>query len=681
MNLESPVTEIKGVGEKIALYLKKLNIETVRDLIFYIPRDFVLFESPVEPLEDMSGSVIAFRGYLKPGSFVSAKKGHFTYSHMAFTSGARLIRVAVFNMPYLKKQLDPSKEYVIRGVLEVGSKGAMSMTQPKIYTVKQYSEIEGTLQPVYPLTKGISNNAISKAVRQSLEKVDVPNDGMDDLYDGYMCFSDAVRNMHFPLNMDTFILARERIVFHEFLSFVLQMKTDANLTKNIPFDKDMIETADTQRLIERLPYRLTSAQLRCWDDIKNDMTSGICMNRLIQGDVGSGKTIIAFLALIMNSKNSHQGVLMAPTEVLARQHYDKLIEMSKKYYLDLNVKLLLGSMSASAKKAAYEEIENGSASIIIGTHAVFQKKVNYNDLTLVITDEQHRFGVNQRETLVNKGDKVHLLVMSATPIPRTLAFILYGDISISLIDELPGDRIPIKNCVVGKKFRKKSYEFISEQIKEGHQAYVICPQIEEGDDPNLENVTDYCAKLSSELGDKVNVVSLHGKMKPEEKDRIMTEFKNKNIDVLVSTTVIEVGIDVPNATVMMIENSERFGLAQLHQLRGRVGRGKAQSYCIFISSKEDKDTLKRLSILNETNDGFRIADEDLKLRGPGDLFGIRQSGEFGFIIGDIYNDANILKKASECAQRLINDKDSKKLDMIIESINRTMINSVDFRTI
>ena len=681
MNLFSPVTEIKGVGDKTAVYLKKLNIETVRDLIFYIPRDFVLFESPVEPDQDMAGSVIAFKGYLKPGSFVSAKKGHFTYSHMAFSSGSNLIRAAVFNMPYLKKQLDPSKEYVIRGVLEVGSKGAMSMTQPRIYTLKQYSEIEGTLQPVYPLTKGISNNAISKAVRQSLEKVNVPDDGMDDLYDGSISFCDAVKSMHFPQNMDSFITARDRIVFHEFLSFVLQMKTDANLTKNIPFDRDMIETADTQRLIEKLPYRLTSAQLRCWNDIKNDMTGGICMNRLVQGDVGSGKTIIAFLALLMNAKNSHQGVLMAPTEVLARQHFEKLTDMSAEYGLDLNVKLLLGSMSANAKKKVYDQIESGSADIVIGTHAVFQSKVTYHDLTLVITDEQHRFGVNQRETLVNKGDKVHLLVMSATPIPRTLAFILYGDISISLIDELPGDRIPIKNCVVGRKFRNKSYEFISEQIRQGHQAYVICPQIEEGDDPNLENVTDYSVKLSSYLGDKVNVVSLHGKMKPEEKEKIMTEFKNKNIDVLVSTTVIEVGIDVPNATVMMIENSERFGLAQLHQLRGRVGRGSAQSYCIFISSKEDKDTMKRLSILNDTNDGFKIADEDLKLRGPGDLFGIRQSGEFGFIIADIYNDANILKKAGECAQRLINDKDTRKLKTIIESINSTMINSVVFRTI
>ena len=681
MNLNSPVTQIKGVGEKTAGYLKKLNIETVRDLIFYIPRDFVLFESPIIPSEEMSGRVIAFKGFLKAGSFNSTKKGRFTYSHMAFMCESRLIRVAVFNMPYLKKQLDPLKEYVLRGVLEVGSKGAMSMTQPRIYTLNQYSEIEGTLQPVYPLTKGISNNAISKAVRQSLETVCVPSDGMDDLYNGSISFSDAVKNMHFPQNMDTFILSRERIVFHEFLSFVLQMKTDANLTKNIPFDKVMIETADTSRLIERLPYRLTNAQLRCWDDIKNDMTSGICMNRLVQGDVGSGKTIIAFLALIMNAKNSHQGALMAPTEVLARQHYDKLVEMSKKYDLDLDIKLLLGSMSASAKKAVYEEIENGSASIVIGTHAVFQKKVIYKDLTLVITDEQHRFGVNQRETLVNKGDKVHLLVMSATPIPRTLAFILYGDISISLIDELPGERIPIKNCVVGRKFRKKSYEFIAEQIKEGRQAYVICPQIEEGDDPNLENVTDYSAKLSSVLGENVNVVSLHGKMKADEKDRIMTEFKNRNIDVLVSTTVIEVGIDVPNATVMMIENSERFGLAQLHQLRGRVGRGKYQSYCIFISSKEDKDTMKRLSILNDTNDGFKIADEDLKLRGPGDLFGIRQSGEFGFIIGDIYNDASILKKASECADRLIKSNDKDKLDKIVESINDTMINSVDFRTI
>ena len=681
MDLTSNITQIKGVGDKSAALFKKLNIETVKDLIFNIPRDFTLYDSPVSLSSDLDGRVISCQGFFKSGSYSSVKKGHLTFSHIAFISDNKTIRLTIFNMPYLKKQINPDKEYVIRGVIEVSKQGSFSMTQPKIFTKEQYESLIGTLQPLYPLTKGLSNNAISKAVRQALDNVKVPDDGLDDLDDLKIKFEDAVKSMHFPLNMDSFINARQRIVFHEFFSFILQMKTDVNLTKNIPFTKNMIETADTLRLIEQLPYRLTNAQIKTWNDISHDMTSGICMNRLVQGDVGSGKTIIAFLALIMNAANSHQGVLMAPTEVLASQHFDKLTDLIKKYNLSINPVLLIGSMSAKDKKAIYAEIESGKANIIIGTHAVFQQKVIYKDLTLVVTDEQHRFGVNQRESIVNKGNEVHLLVMSATPIPRTLAMILYGDISISVIDELPGNRIPIKNALVGKRFRKKSYEFIEKEVRAGHQAYVICPQIEEGENESLENVVDYSALLSSELSNDINIAYLHGKMTQQQKDEIMTRFKNRLIDVLVSTTVIEVGIDVPNATVMLIENSERFGLAQLHQLRGRVGRGKDQSYCIFISTKDDEKTMKRLEILNKTNDGFVIADEDLKMRGPGDLFGIRQSGEFGFIIGDIYNDSDILKKASSCADRLLSENDPQHLNKIINGLNDTIINSVDFRTI
>ena len=680
MDLSSNITEIKGVGEKSAALFKKLNIETVRDLIFYIPRSFTMYESPVEISSEMDGHTVACLGYFKSGSFSSVKKGRLTFSHLTFITEGKPVYLTVFNMPYLKKQIEHDKEYVIRGVLEVGKGGALSMTQPKIYTAAKYSEIEGTLQPLYPLTKGLSNNSISKAVKTALSSVVIPEDGLDDIAAEYESFSGAVNLMHFPKDMDSFILARERIVFHEFFSFILQMKTDVNLTRNIPFSADMIETADTSRLIEQLPYRLTNAQLKAWNDITGDMTSGICMNRLIQGDVGSGKTIIAFLSLIMNASNSHQGVLMAPTEVLANQHYVKLCDLVRKYKLAINPVLLMGSMSAKDKKEVYSHIEEGKADVIIGTHAVFQQKVKYRDLTLVITDEQHRFGVGQRESIVNKGDSVHLLVMSATPIPRTLAMILYGDISISLIDELPGNRIPIKNAVVGKKFRKKSYEFIEKEVRAGHQAYVICPQIDEGDD-SLENVIDYSARLSAELSKDINIAFLHGKMSASQKDEIMTSFKNKLIDVLVSTTVIEVGIDVPNATVMMIENSERFGLSQLHQLRGRIGRGTDQSYCIFVTSNTDEKTMKRLDILSKTNDGFMIADEDLKMRGPGDLFGIRQSGDFGFMVGDIYNDSEILKKASSRADDLLKQGNENLLKTIMDGLHDTMINSVDFRTI
>lgn len=681
VNLDSKVTEIKGVGEKTAAYLKKLKIETVRDLIFYIPRDFILFSEPLEADKCLEQGNFAISGYFKSGSFNSVKKGHLDFSHVVFVSGGKNVYLTLFNMPYLKKQLDYSSEYVIRGTVEIGKGGALSMVQPKIYTKSSYESIQNTLQPLYPLTKGLTNTAISKAVKQIIDKIEIPDDGMDDLKIGSVSFSQAVENMHFPISLNAFMIARERMVFHEFLSFLLQMRTENNQTRNIPFGYPMIETADTVRLLEQLPYKLTNAQKKTWADIRNDLESGICMNRMIQGDVGSGKTIIAFLALIMNACNGHQGAMMAPTEVLAKQHYENIVELKKQYNLNIEPVLLLGSMSASDKKAVYKIIENKESNIIIGTHAVFQSKVSYNDLTMVVTDEQHRFGVKQREAIIEKGNNVHVLVMSATPIPRSLAMIMYGDVDLSIINELPGNRIPIKNCVVGREFRKKSYEFIEKEVCNGHQAYVICPQVEEGLDDNLENVVDYAKKLAAELPVNINIAYLHGKMTLAMKNEIMQDFKDKKIDVLVSTTVIEVGIDVPNATVILIENAERFGLAQLHQLRGRVGRGDSQSFCIFMSSKNDKTTMERLNILNNSNDGFKIADEDLKLRGPGDLFGIRQSGEFGFTIADIYNDSNILREAAVCADMLMKDENKEKLNYILACMSDTNINSIDFRTI
>ena len=377
------------------------------------------------------------------------------------------------------------------------------------------------------------------------------------------------------------------------------------------------------------------------------------MNRLIQGDVGSGKTIIAFFALITAALNNGQGAMMAPTEVLARQHYDNLIELIKEHNINVNPVVLVGSMTAKEKREAYKVIESGDADIIIGTHALIQEKVNYNNLTMVVTDEQHRFGVRQREAISEKGEHPHIMVMSATPIPRTLAIIMYGDLDISVIDELPANRLPIANCVVGTDYRPNAYDFMTKQIAKGRQVYVICPTVEYSEAVEGENVIEYAEKLKRIMPVSVNIEFLHGRMKPAEKNEIMDRFANNQIQILVSTTVVEVGVNVPNATVMMVENAERFGLAQLHQLRGRVGRGKYQSYCIFIQGNNEENTSKRLKILNESNDGFYIAGEDLKLRGPGDLFGIRQSGLMEFKIGDIYNDAGILKNASEAAGEIL----------------------------
>ena len=382
------------------------------------------------------------------------------------------------------------------------------------------------------------------------------------------------------------------------------------------------------------------------------MQSENVMSRLVQGDVGSGKTIIAFLALLLSALNGYQGALMAPTEVLAVQHYENISEMLGKYKITLQAELLTGSMTMSQKKKAYARIESGEAAIIIGTHALIQEKVLYRNLAIVVTDEQHRFGVRQRETLAQKGKTPHILVMSATPIPRTLAIILYGDLDISIINEMPKNRLPIKNCVVNTEYREKAYRFMRKQVLEGRQCYVICPMVEESETMEAENVTDYTVALQEEMGDQIQVACLHGKMKQAQKDDIMDRFGRNEIQILVSTTVIEVGIDVSNATVMMIENAERFGLAQLHQLRGREGRGKYQSYCIFMSASKSKETKERLDILNHSNDGFKIASEDLRLRGPGDLFGIRQSGLMNFKLGDIYQDAKILQMANEAADQL-----------------------------
>lgn len=383
------------------------------------------------------------------------------------------------------------------------------------------------------------------------------------------------------------------------------------------------------------------------------MSGGLVMNRLIQGDVGSGKTIIAVLALLMAACNGYQGALMAPTEVLAKQHFESITQLFETYKIEKKPVLVTGSMTAKEKRLAYEQIERHEADIVIGTHALIQEKVHYDNLALVITDEQHRFGVGQRELLSSKGGDPHVLVMSATPIPRTLAIILYGDLDISVIDELPQGRQPIKNCVVNTGYRPKAYSFIARQVEEGRQAYVICPMVEESEMIEAENVLDYAKKLRKELPASVTVEYLHGKMKGREKNRIMERFAAGEIQVLVSTTVIEVGVNVPNATVMMIENAERFGLAQLHQLRGRVGRGSSQSYCIMVNCSDEEGTLERLDILNRSNDGFYIASEDLKLRGPGDIFGMRQSGDMEFKLADIFTDANILKSVSEEVNRLL----------------------------
>ena len=564
--------------------------------------------------------------------------------------------VAWFNAPYLRGTLKKGSVFILRGKI-IRKKGRPQMEHPEIFTPAAYEEIIHSMQPVYGLTKGLSNKMITKLVHQILDTRPLHGEYLpEEIRERYQLADAnyAIRTIHFPKNMQELLTARKRLVFDEFLLFVLAIQLLKEKTEEAPNTFPMKPVWTTEEIIEGLPYDLTGAQKNVWHEIERDLSGHKLMSRLVQGDVGSGKTVIAFLAMVLSAENGFQSALMVPTEVLANQHYEGFLRlMEEQNIASCHPVLLTGSTTARQKREIYQKIADGEVNVIIGTHALIQEKVEYKNLGLVITDEQHRFGVRQREALTTRGNPPHVLVMSATPIPRTLAIILYGDLDISIIDELPAKRLPIKNCVVGTSYRPKAYSFIEKQVQMGRQAYVICPMVEESEGLEAENVTDYARKLQEILPGEIKVEILHGKMKPKEKNRIMEAFASGEIQVLVSTTVVEVGVNVPNATVMMVENAERFGLAQLHQLRGRVGRGEHQSYCIFIQGNNEENTSKRLKILNESNDGFYIAGEDLKLRGPGDLFGIRQSGLMEFKIGDIYNDAGILKNASEAASEIL----------------------------
>lgn len=682
-----PVNRIKGVGEKTAALFGKINVYTVDDLIRHYPRDYETYDAPVSIRETSPGSVQAVYGQITAIPNVKKVRNLSILNAILKDDNGDSIQLTFFNMPFLKKVLKPGGFYLFRGLVQQRGTHKI-MEQPRMFTWDEYRQKSGRLLPRYALTKGLTNQTVQKSVAQALEYYPPEKEYLPQvILQKYPMLShrEAICALHFPESREELLTARNRMVFEEFFSFLLVLRKNKELAAKTENHFPMYETADTVRFLEQLPFPLTKAQKKVWGELREDMGSPYAMNRLIQGDVGSGKTILAVLALLMCAANGFQGAMMAPTEVLAVQHFETISGYVKKYGIAFRPVLLTGSMTAKEKREAYAKIASGEANLIIGTHALIQEKVEYSSLALVVTDEQHRFGVRQRETLAAKGSEPHVLVMSATPIPRTLAIILYGDLKVSVIDELPANRLPIKNCVVGTSYRPKAYEFIAKEVAAGRQAYVICPMVEEGESEDLENVVDYTEKLRAVLPPSVQVAYLHGKMRPADKNRIMEEFAAKEIDVLVSTTVIEVGINVPNATVMMVENAERFGLAQLHQLRGRVGRGEFQSYCIFISTSEAKETMERLQILNHSNDGFHIASEDLKLRGPGDIFGIRQSGEFAFVLGDIYTDANILKEASDAVEQLLvsdpelTDDDSRALVNYFKE--HTAVNVVDFRTI
>lgn len=684
MQMDTRVTELRGVGTKTAELLAGRNIYTIGELLRYYPARYEEYKKLVSLPKAEEGEISAvLLTVIGRGSTVRA--GGRTISHFRAGDATGDCRLTYFNMPYMVKNLPPGTRRVFRGRVKRSSGGLCFMEQPRVYLPEEYQRIEGTLQPVYPLFQGMKNKQMMALTRQALDKMPPFSDYLpvQKRREYGLCDEDAaMRLIHYPPDKEALLAARNRLIFDEFFKFILGIRRQKTAVDRLRVAVPMQKTPLTEEFIAGLPYSLTKAQRRAWSEIERDLTGEYVMNRLLQGDVGSGKTIVAFLALLLISANGRQGALMAPTEVLARQHMENLIRLREKYTLPIHPVLLTGSVKGKQRKEVYRQIAGGEADIVIGTHALIQEAVEYRNLGLVVTDEQHRFGVRQRESLAGKGQNVPVLVMSATPIPRTLAIILYGDLQISVLDEMPPGRLPVKNLAIDTASRPKVYRFLYGQLRQGRQAYVICPEVDEGEMDTLENVTDCARKLREIFPDDIRVASLHGRMKPQEKNAVMERFAHHEIDILVSTTVIEVGIDVPNASVILIENSERFGMSQLHQLRGRVGRGKWQSYCVFLytpraecncgEGNPEGGKPRRLEILEHTNDGFKVAEEDLKLRGPGDLYGVRQSGDLGFVLADIYEDSEFMKEAAACVdEMLIEDPAFETDDM----------RRLDFRTI
>ncbi len=647
------IKALKGIGAARAKVLAAMGVHTVLDLLMYYPKQYE-DRSRVRKLyelvpESLNCIILKVMEYPRTEN-VNGK----TLTKLTLSDETHSLTLSWFNQPYIKYNIKIGKEYFFCGKVRE-FRGFLKMDNPEFYALDKGDIISAfRVVPFYEL-HGLSQANFRSLVRVALDEFlpqllpslnEYPNDFLKK--NNLVSKAFALENIHFPKSAEDFFLARRRLVFDEFakeLTAISEYKNRRKIQKSHFIIEKDAEVTPT--------FTPTDAQVRVIKEISNDLKSGVCMNRLVQGDVGSGKTFVALSAAKLVIQNGGQVALMAPTEVLAKQHYETFTKI-----LDENCVLLTGSIKASRRRYVYNDIENGSAKMIIGTHALFQEKVTYSNLALVITDEQHRFGVNQRKSLAEKGFYPHVLVMSATPIPRTLALILYADMDISVLDQMPPGRIPIKTYSVNGDYRDRIYKFIDDEVEKGHRAYVICPAIEENSF-ELNNVLEYTAKLSSIL--KASVGMLHGRMPQDEKDAILQCFYKGSIQVLVSTTVIEVGIDVRLATVMVIENAERFGLAQLHQLRGRVGRGTDVSYCILISDSKAKVTRERLSALTKTTDGFLLSELDLKIRGQGDFFGTKQSGMPTFKLADFYKDRDILLEVQNLCDEL-------KPSVLIENI-------------
>ena len=666
VDLEKEIKFIKGVGPNRATLLNKLGIFNLKDLITYFPREHEDRGKAkgIAELEDGEEALIC----AYPVARMSEIKirGNLTLCKLIVRDETGTCQITWYNQSYLKNTFKPNERYKFFG--KVSKKyGKMEMQSP-VYELEGSNRNTGKIIPIYPLTYNLSQNTIRKIIESGLSEIDhkleetLPKYLLEkyNLYD----YNTAIKQIHFPDNFANFNLAKKRLVFEELFSMqlaLLSLKNKYEIKKpGIEFSKD----AKMSDVINTLPFKPTKAQLRVLEEIDKDMESSKPMNRLLQGDVGSGKTVVALIAAYKAVKSGYQAVIMAPTAILAAQHLETFEDILKNS--GIKCELLISGISKKKKTELLERLENGDIDILIGTHAVLEENVKFNKLGLVVTDEQHRFGVRQRSVIVEKGNNPDVLVMTATPIPRTLALILYGDLDISIIDELPPNRKKIETYAVTKGMEERVNNFIVKNIQEGRQCYVVCPLVEENEEIDAKSVMEIYESYKKQIFPNLRVEYLHGKMKQKEKDAIMDEFKNGKIDILISTTVIEVGVNVPNSNIMIIENAERFGLAQLHQLRGRVGRGEHQSYCILKYQGNSQIIRERMKVISSTNDGFVISEKDLELRGSGEFFGTKQHGIPEFKIANLFEDIAILKQVQGIAMEIIDndpllEKDENRL--------------------
>lgn len=652
--LNDDIRYMKGVGEARAKAFAKLGVATLRDLISCFPRTYEDRSTTLPIAEAPDGEKVCIRAMVAAEPTLSRVRKGMELVKLRAVDDSGSVNITYFNQSYIRRQLKPGETYIFYGKMEyAGSR--RSMTNPVYELCDGAHSVTGRIVPVYNLTAGISNKIMIASIRRGLDECSEPlpdylPQGVAD--ERQLCQSAfAYENIHFPKDFISLDIARRRMVFEEL--FVLacaltRIKNGRAARKGV-----RLKIPDLNEFYAALPFSPTAAQRRAIDEAMRDMASGVGMNRLVQGDVGSGKTLVAAACIWCAAKNGLQSAMMAPTEILASQHYDTLDRLLSPH--GIRLVRLVGSMKAAEKRQVCALLLSGEAQVAVGTHALISEGVEYNDLSLVITDEQHRFGVNQRASLISKGSCPHILVMSATPIPRTLALMIYGDLDVSVIDELPPGRQTVDTFAVDESYRERLNGFIRKQVGMGHQVFIVCPAIDENEEnpQDLKNATDYYEALSGEVFPELRIGCIHGRMKAAEKDRVMAAVVAGEIDVLVSTTVIEVGVDVPNATLMVVENAERFGLSQLHQLRGRVGRGAAKSYCILVSDEKYAEAWARLKILEKENDGFKISEEDLRLRGPGDFFGQRQHGLPEMHVADLGTDVRVLKDAQEAASRVL----------------------------